>query len=110
LGKTAEALALYQQIIDRWPNDETAARAQFQIGQVQFDQKQYAAASQSFVKVVYGYSFPRWQAEAAFASAGVYEAQDKKQEALKAYQDLIRDYPQSDKVAPAKSRVEALGK
>ena len=110
LGKTAEALALYQQIIARWPTDEMAARAQFQIGQVQFDQKQYAAASQSFVKVVYGYSFPRWQAEAAFASAAVDEAQGKKQEALKAYQDLIRDYPQSDKVAPAKSRVEELGK
>ena len=69
LGKTAEALALYQQIIDRSPNEEVAARAQFQIGQVQFDQKQYDEASQSFVKVVYGYSFPRWQAEAAFASA-----------------------------------------
>jgi TolA-binding protein len=110
LGKTAEALALYQQIIDRWPNAEAAARAQFQIGKLQFDQKQYGEASQSFVKVVYGYSFPRWQAEAAFASAGVFEAQGKKKEALKAYQDLIRDYPQSDKVAPAKARVEELGK
>ena len=70
----------------------------------------YGEASQSFVKVVYGYSFPRWQAEAAFASAGVYEAQGKTQEALKAYQDLIRDYPQSDKVAPAKARVEELGR
>ena len=110
LGKTAEALALYRQVIDRAPNEESAARAQFQIGKLQFDQKQYGEASQSFVKVVYGYSFPRWQAEAAFASAGVYEAQGKKQEALKAYQDLIRDYPQSDKVAPAKARVEELGK
>ena len=78
LGKTAEALALYQQTIDRAPNQEVAARAQFQIGKLQFDQKQYGEASQSFVKVVYGYSFPRWQAEAAFASAGVYEAQGKK--------------------------------
>ena len=110
LGKTAEALALYQQTTDRAPNQEVAARAQFQIGKLQFDQKQYGEASQSFVKVVYGYSFPRWQAEAAFASAGVYEAQGKKKEALKAYQDLIRDYPQSDKVAPAKARVEELGK
>jgi TolA-binding protein len=110
LGKTIEALALYQQIIDRAPNAEVAARAQFQIGQLQFDQKQYNEALQSFVKVVYGYSFPRWQAEAAFASAGVYEAQGKKKEALKAYQDLIRDYPQSDKVAVAKARVEELGK
>jgi TolA-binding protein len=110
LGKTAEALALYQQVIDRSPNEELAARAQFQIGKLQFDQKQYSEASQSFVKVVYGYSFPRWQAEAAFASAGVYEAQGKKKEALKAYQDLIRDYPQSDKVPAAKARVEELGK
>jgi TolA-binding protein len=110
LGKTAEALALYQQVIDRAPNEEVAARAQFQIGKLQFDEKQYGEASQSFVKVIYGYSFPRWQAEAAFASAGVYEAQGKKKEALKAYQDLIRDYPQSDKIAPAKARVEELGK
>ena len=110
LGKTIEALALYQQVIGRAPNEEVAARAQFQIGKLQFDQKQYSEASQSFVKVVYGYSFPRWQAEAAFASAGVYEAQGKKKEALKAYQDLIRDYPQSDRMAPAKVRVEELGK
>jgi TolA-binding protein len=110
LGKNAEALALYQQVIDRAPNEEVAARAQFQIGKLQFDDKQYDAASQSFVKVVYGYSFPRWQAEAAFAAAAVYEAQGKKKEARKAYEDLIRDYPQSDKVAPAKTRADELGK
>ena len=88
---------------------EPAARAQFMIGEIQFQQKKYAAAVQSFYLVLYGYPFPQWQANAAFEAAKCFEAlPNKKSQAIKQYQELIEKFPQSDKVTAAKSRIEAL--
>ncbi len=107
LGRFDEAMGEYQQVLAK-SNAEPAARAQFMIGQIQFQQKKHAEAVKSFYLVLYGYPYPQWQADAAFEAAKCFEALHKKSQAVKQYQELIEKFPQSDKVTAAKSRIEAL--
>ena len=113
LGRFDEALGEYQRVLDKQPksgekgNAEPAARSQFMIGQIQFQQKKYKEAVQSFYLVL-GYPYPQWQADAAFEAAKCFEALHMKSQAVKQYQELIEKFPQSDKLSAAKSRIEAL--
>ena len=109
LGKLDEAVALYRQVIAK-TGSEAAARAQFMIGQIQFEQKKYREAASSYVKVSYGYSYPQWQAAATFEAGRCFEAEGKTEQAIKQYREVIVKYPQSDKVLPAKQRIQELKK
>jgi TolA-binding protein len=109
LGQLDEALALYQKVIAS-TGREAAARSQFGIGQIQFQQKKYVEAKKSFFKVAYGYSYPRWQAEATYQSGRCFEALGMKEEAIKQYRELLEKYPQSDLSSRAKQRIEELQK
>jgi TolA-binding protein len=107
LGNLAEATALYEQVIaktDRQP----AARAQFLIGEIEFQQQKHAEAVKSFFKVSYGYSYPQWQAEATYEAGRCFEVLGKKAQALRQYQELVEKFPQSDKITLAKERIETL--
>jgi TolA-binding protein len=109
LGRLEEANADYQKVLAK-SNAEPAARAQFMIGEIQFQQKKYADAVTSFYLVLYNYPYPQWQADAAFESGKCFEALHKRSQAIKLYKELVDKFPQSDKVAAAKSRIEALQK
>jgi TolA-binding protein len=110
LGKTDEALALYEKVIaaSGGGGSESAARAQFMIGEIQFERKIHDEAVKSFFKVIYGYSFPKWQAEATYEAARCFEVLKKPTQAVKLYQELVQKYPDSDKVPLAKQRLESL--
>jgi TolA-binding protein len=113
LGHLDEALRLYAQAIAKSNPDfpdcaEFAARSQFMIGQVHARQGQFAEALKSFNNVVYGYSYPKWTAEATYEAARCYEKLGKKAEAIGAYEKLLADHPGSDKAAPAKARLAEL--
>ena len=78
------------------------------IGEIHLQQKDHKKAVENFYTVLLNYPFPQWQADAAFEAAKCFEALNKKSQAVKQYQELIEKFPQSDKVTPAKSRIEAL--
>jgi TolA-binding protein len=107
LGDLQKAMALYTQVIAK-SSLEPAARAQFMIGEIQFQQKKHEEAIKSFFKVSYGYGYPRWQADATYEAARCFEVLGKKDQALKQYQKLVSEFPQSDKVPLAKERIEQL--
>lgn len=107
LGDLDEAMGLYEQVIAK-SNLEPAARAQFMIGEIQFQRKQHADAIKSFFKVSYGYPYPRWRADATYEAARCFEVMDKKEQAVAQYQRLLDEFPKSDKVPLAKQRIEKL--
>ena len=107
LGRSDEAQGEYQQVLAK-SNAEPAARAQFMIGEIQFQQKKYAEAVKSFYTVLSNYPYPQWQADAAYEAAKCFEVLHKRSQAVKLYQELIDKFPQSDKVSAAKSRIETL--
>jgi len=108
LGQLDEALKSYEQVIAR-TQQEVAARAQFLIGEIQFQRKQHEEAIKSFFKVSYGYGYPKWQADATFEAARCFEVLKKPQQAVKLYRELIEKFPNCEKAAPARDRLSALG-
>jgi TolA-binding protein len=107
LNKLDEAITLYKDVIAR-TSREVAARAQFMIGEIQFQQKKHGEAVISFYKVSAGYGYPRWQADATYEAARCFEVLDKPAQAKKLYQELIEKFPQSDKAPLAQDRVKEL--
>ena len=109
LGRTDEALKIYEQVIAT-TGTETAAKAQFMIGEIQFVAKQHAEAVKSYFKVIYGYSVKRWQAEASYEAARCFEVLQKPTQAMKMYEELIAKYPDAETVPAAKERLAELKK
>ncbi len=113
LGDTDGATKTYEQVIakvgEAKTNAEVAARAQFMIGEILFQKKKHADAVKAFFKVIYGYGYPTWQANASYEAARCFEVLGKKTQAIKLYQELIEKYPKSDKLPSAKERLETLG-
>ncbi|NUQ65746.1 MAG: tetratricopeptide repeat protein [Pirellulales bacterium] len=106
-GNLDQATALYEQVIGK-TNREVAARAQFMLGEIQFEKKDHAGAISSFFKVAYGYSYPKWQAMATYEAGRCFEVLGKKEQALKQYRELVEKYPQSEKVPLANQRIQEL--
>lgn len=104
-----DALKLYGDVIAK-TNREVAARAQFMIGEIQFQQKNHTEAVKSFFKVIYGYSYPKWQEEAIYEAARCFEVLEKKPQAIEQYQELLTKFPNSAKAAEAKARIAELQK
>ena len=107
LGKPAEAVAAYRQAIAK-SDREAAARAQFLIGKIQADQNELKEAVKSFTRVVYGYSSPKWQADAAYEAARCLESLDQKPQAAAMYHELLDKFPKSDKAPPARKRLAEI--
>ncbi len=109
LGRTDEALKLYEQVIAK-TGTETAAKAQFMIGEIQFAAKQHPEAVKSFFKVIYGYSVPRWQSEASYEAARCFEVLGKPAQAIKMYEELIAKFPDAETTTTARQRLAELKK
>jgi len=109
LGKPDKAMKLYESVLGK-TNREVAARAQFMIGELFFQKKDHAEAVKAFFKVIYGYSYAKWQAEATVEAARCFEVLNKRTQAVNLYQELIKKHPKSDKVSVAKKRIEAMKK
>jgi TolA-binding protein len=107
LGELDKALELYAQVIAK-SDLEPAARAQFMIGEIQFQRKQHEEAIKSFFKVSYGYGYPQWQAEATYEAARCFEVLGRTTQALSQYQKLVDEFPDSDKVPQAKRRIKQM--
>lgn len=109
LGHAEQALQLCRDVLAK-TDREPAARAQFVVGQIQFQRKQYAEAAQTFFKVALGYSYPHWQAEATFEAARCFEALGDKRRAAEQYADLVSKFPQGDHTPAARARLAELKK
>lgn len=106
-AKFPEAIAIFQSIIED-PNGrrtETAAKAQFMIGEIYLLQKEYAKAEAEFLKVDILYKFPDWQAPALFQAGSCQEELQHWKDAAKSYEALIKDYPKSEYTKMAAERL-----
>lgn len=106
-GQEDKAIPLYEQVTEE-TSRSVAARARFMIGEIHFAKQQYEDAIVNFVKVRVGYSYPQWQADAQFEEARCYELLKKLDQARRAYQDIIKKYPDSNKAKLAAERLKQL--
>lgn len=84
---------------------ETAAMAQWMIGETFFHQKQYAAALREYLRVEILYAYPTWQAASLLQAAKCYEQLGEWSEAIGLYQRLVTEFPESTFTAEAVKRL-----
>jgi TolA-binding protein len=84
---------------------ETAAMAQWMIGETYFHQENYEAALHEYLRVEILYAYPRWQAAALLQAGKCQEALGHWQDATELYGRLIKAYPKTEFTDEAKRRL-----
>jgi len=87
---------------------ETAAMAQWRIGETYFHQKNYEAAIREYLPVKILYAYPNWQALALLQAGKCHEYLGEWDEAARLYTDVLREYPNTPSAEPAGQRLKTL--
>jgi cellulose synthase operon protein C len=88
---------------------ETAARAQWMIGESYLHQKNDAAALKAYLRVEILYAYPTWQAAALLQAGKCREHLGESKEAADLYQRLVKSYPKTAFSDEAVERLKHLG-
>jgi TolA-binding protein len=101
-----EAMALYGQVND---TGEVGARAQFMMAEVYLVRKDYTKAFLGYNRVVAGFGKSKVQADALYQRAHCSDLLKKPDDANKSYLQLLKEHPESDKVAKVKTLLTQRG-
>jgi len=93
-GRHDVAIAGYRRVIDQH-DGETAARAQFQIGECLYAQKKYEEAVRELLRVDLVYDYPQWSAGALFEAGRCFEELDRETDARAQFQQVIERFGDS---------------
>lgn len=105
--KFSEAIESYRRVTDRHKG-ETAARAQFQVGQCLFAMKDYESAVRELIKTDILYGYPEWSAAALFEAGRCFERLNRRGEARQQFRTVVETYGKTKWAAPAGERLQAL--
>ncbi len=113
LGKLPEAKKIFEQVasVREW-RGETTAFCIYSVGQIEAQQSHWAEANAYYQRVFVGYQkFLPWVAKAYIGSAESLEKLGKTQDAIKTYQEMVRNEKLTDfpEAAQARERLSALG-
>ncbi|WP_010585175.1 tetratricopeptide repeat protein [Schlesneria paludicola] len=89
---------------------ETAAKAQFMIGETYFLQEKWSSAFVAYYKVYSLYKFPDWQAFGLLMSGRCDENQGEWKQAIETYERLMQEFPNFPQMDDVKMRLEMARK
>jgi TolA-binding protein len=109
-GNLVTAINLFTKVTEapQARGTETAAQAQWRIGEAQFLQEKYADAIRSYYRVESLHQHPYWQAAALLQAGKCQEKLRNFKQATILYANLIKKYPDSEFAKPARQRLSAL--
>lgn len=91
-----EAIRLYETFASDFAKDSRAAEAVFRIGAIYEEVREFGAAKTAYDRVVSDYPASHFADEAQFRVANLLaDRLEKRQEAIKAFEKLEKDYPKS---------------
>ncbi len=99
----------YEKVInsEQGAKTETAAMAQWMIGETFFHQKRYDVAMREYLRVARLYAYPKWQAGALLQGAKCRELLGEPEEAAKLYAEVLEEYADTPFAEQAKERLVA---
>lgn len=107
IGKPREAMPHYQAVADKHKGD-TAARAQFQLGECLFALKEHEGAVRELLRVDILHASPKWSAAALYEAGRCFEAMGKIGEARAQYRAVQERFGESDWATAAGERLAAI--
>ena len=84
---------------------ETAAMAQWMIGETFFHQENYESAIAAYLRVEILYAYPKWQAGALLQAGKCQETLGRWKDAVDTHARLIQTYPDTEFTDEAKRRL-----
>ncbi len=109
-GDFLAAREAYQRVIESVEGEktETAAKAQLMIAESHYHQKDYQEALRAYLRLEILYAYPDLQAAAVFQAGKCRELLGEWQSAVKLYDKLLREYPDTEwKTEAARRKAEA---
>jgi len=103
-----DARAAYERVVNspHGRRTETAAMAQWNIGETYFHQKDYENAIRAYSRVELLYDFPRWQALSLLQAGKCYEMLGKWDEAIDSYRQIAEQFPNTEATGEAARRLQ----
>lgn len=94
-GRFDEARKVFNQVVHSQSGGktETAAMAQWMIGESYFHQKNYESAIREYLRLEILYAYPTWQAGALLQAGKCHEAMGEWPQAVELYARLLKNYP-----------------
>lgn len=108
-GNIDQAIESYRQVTTNHQN-ETAARAQFQIGECLFAQEKHQDAVVELLKVDIQFAYPKWSAAAMYEAGRALELLNKTTEARLQFESVIERFGDSQWAALAKQQLARMRK
>ncbi len=109
-GLLNDAIEGYQRVIDspRGGSTETAAIAQWRIGEIRFHQEDFVAAIKAYYRVDSIFGYPRWRSAALLQAGKCQEHLENWKHAEKLYRQLLKLFPDNELAADAQDRLTRL--
>ncbi len=108
-GRYDVALGEFQSVVQFYPLDDLAGTAQFYLGEIAYQQKDYAAAIKSYNAVLEGFSGNAKAPAAQLHKGYALLAENKKDEGIHELRSLIQRHPQTPEARAARSKLNGMG-
>jgi TolA-binding protein len=108
-GKYAVAAGEFQDIVRSYPLDDLAGTSQFYLGEIAYQQKNYAEAVSAYNALLEGFSGNPKAAAAQYHKGLALLAENKKDAGIRELRQLIERHPQTPEAQRARSKLNGMG-
>jgi tol-pal system protein YbgF len=108
-GKFDVAAGEFQDVVKYYPMDDLAGTAQFYLGEIAYQQKDYETAVNNYNAVLEGFSGNTKAPAAQLHKGYSLLEENKKQAGINELRQLIKRYPQTPEAARARSKLNGMG-